>query len=44
MRAMQLCIYCQANPAETADHVPPKGLFKEPRPKPDNGPGVFSVQ
>jgi hypothetical protein len=29
---MQLCIYCQANPAETADHVPPKGLFKEPRP------------
>ena len=32
MRAMQLCIYCQANPAETADHVPPKGLFKEPRP------------
>jgi hypothetical protein len=29
---MELCIYCQTNPQETADHVPPKGLFKEPRP------------
>ena len=29
---MDLCIYCQVNPATTNDHVPPKGLFKEPRP------------
>lgn len=29
---MQLCIYCQTNPQETVDHVPPRGLFKEPRP------------
>ena len=29
---MRLCIYCQINPADTVDHVPPKGLFKEPRP------------
>lgn len=29
---MQLCIYCQANPAKTGDHVPPKGLFPKPRP------------
>lgn len=29
---MELCIYCQKDPQETADHVPPKGLFKEPRP------------
>lgn len=29
---MSLCIYCQTNPATTKDHVPPKGLFKEPRP------------
>jgi hypothetical protein len=29
---MQLCIYCQKNPKETADHVPPKGIFKKPRP------------
>jgi hypothetical protein len=29
---MQVCIYCQANPKETNDHVPPKGLFREPRP------------
>ena len=30
---MRMCIYCQANPQESADHVPPKGLFKEPRPQ-----------
>lgn len=29
---MQVCIYCQENPKETNDHVPPKGLFGEPRP------------
>jgi hypothetical protein len=29
---MQLCIYCQTNPEETVDHVPPKGMFKRPRP------------
>ena len=29
---MQVCIYCQTNPKETNDHVPPKGLFREPRP------------
>jgi hypothetical protein len=29
---VQTCIYCQANPKETNDHVPPKGLFREPRP------------
>src|SRR5262249_6151706 len=27
-----LCIYCLANPRETNDHIPPKGLFREPRP------------
>jgi hypothetical protein len=29
---MQRCIYCQVNPKETNDHVPPKGLFRQPRP------------
>lgn len=29
---MQTCIYCQTNPKGTNDHVPPKGLFREPRP------------
>lgn len=29
---MQLCIYCQSNPKQTSDHVPPKGVFHEPRP------------
>ena len=29
---MQLCIYCQTNPIETRDHVPPEGVFKKPRP------------
>lgn len=29
---MQKCIYCQTNPWETSDHVPPKGLFGNPRP------------
>ncbi len=29
---MQVCIYCQMNAKETNDHVPPKGLFREPRP------------
>lgn len=29
---MQTCIYCQSRPQETSDHVPPKGLFREPRP------------
>ncbi len=29
---MQRCIYCQTNPKQTNDHVPPKGLFREPRP------------
>jgi len=29
---MQLCIYCQSNPGETDDHVPPKSLFPKPRP------------
>src|SRR5476649_803812 len=31
-RIMQLCIYCQMNPGDTDDHVPPKGLFPKPRP------------
>ena len=29
---MELCIYCQAHAKETNDHVPPRGLFREPRP------------
>jgi hypothetical protein len=29
---VELCIYCRNSPRETSDHVPPKGLFKEPRP------------
>lgn len=29
---MQLCIYCQTAEATTRDHVPPKALFKKPRP------------
>lgn len=31
-RGMQQCIYCQTAPNETRDHVPPKALFREPRP------------
>lgn len=29
---MPLCVYCQVNEGATADHVPPKGIFGEPRP------------
>jgi hypothetical protein len=26
------CVYCQARPGNTKDHVPPKNIFAEPRP------------
>lgn len=28
----RLCIYCQVNPADTDDHVPPQGMFDRPLP------------
>jgi len=28
----KLCIYCQRNPVDGKDHVPPKNLFPKPRP------------
>lgn len=31
-KPIPLCIYCQAAEGTTRDHVPPKGLFAEPRP------------
>lgn len=31
-RSNQLCIYCGTRPADSVDHVPPRCLFKEPRP------------
>lgn len=32
MSRFHLCVYCGANEATTADHVPPRGLFPKPRP------------
>jgi hypothetical protein len=31
-KGQEPCVYCGVNPGLTADHVPPKGLFPEPRP------------
>lgn len=29
---METCLYCDKNEATTKDHVPPKGLFPDPKP------------
>jgi hypothetical protein len=29
---MEACLYCEKNQATTNDHVPPKGLFPDPKP------------
>jgi hypothetical protein len=33
MHALELCIYCQTEPATTRDHAPPKCLFGRPLPE-----------